>query len=93
MTLMHKHLFGENIISTEIVLRTFKVENKRSNINIETANYHETIEEFSRGRDEPEDEEIVALNSNMIIYTNISYMIHEPDCPLYSGIDNFDGAR
>ena len=53
MMIMHKHLFGENIITTEEVGR-FKVEKKRVKmykytINMETAIYHETIIQFSRG--------------------------------------------
>ena len=53
MMLMHKHLFGDNIINTKI-LGKFKVGNKRANIyeytiNLDTASYHETIIQFSRG--------------------------------------------
>ena len=53
MMLMHKQLFGENIITTEI-LGKYKIGNKRSNIykytiNLDTASYHETIIQFSRG--------------------------------------------
>ena len=53
MMLMHKHLFGENIINTEIIGK-YKIGNKRSNlykytINLDTASYHETIIQFSRG--------------------------------------------
>ena len=62
---MHKHLFGENIITTEIVGK-YKIGNKRSNlykytINLDTAGYHHTLIDFSRGRPEPdEEEEIIA---------------------------------
>ena len=62
MMLMHKHLFGDNIINTKI-LGKFKVGNKRANIyeytiNLDTASYHENIIQFSRGipdTDEPEE--------------------------------------
>lgn len=60
MMLMHKHLFGENIINTEIIGK-YKVGNKRSNlykytINLDTTSYHHTLIDFSRGRPEPEED-------------------------------------
>jgi hypothetical protein len=64
MMLMHKHLFGDNIINTEIIGK-FKVGNKRSNlykytINLDTTSYHHTLIDFSRGRPEPDEEEEIA---------------------------------
>jgi len=64
MMLMHKHLFGENIINTEIIGK-YKVGNKRSNlykytINLDTTSYHHTLIDFSRGRPEPDEEEEIA---------------------------------
>ena len=59
--LMHKNLFGENIITTEI-LGKYKIGNKRSNlykytINLDTASYHETIIQFSRGIPDTDEQE------------------------------------
>ncbi len=49
---MYKHLFGENIINTEVgrfILDKKRVKMYKYTINMETAIYHETIIQCSRG--------------------------------------------